>query len=85
MSRRSCCIPGLFAPESVLEAAKYGVFDLSNSESPEFIGRVIAALARDPRLAARSGTVVVAAQTAIELGIRDVDGKQPTPITLETS
>jgi dehydrogenase/reductase SDR family protein 1 len=77
--------PGLVRTEAVLEAAKYGVFTLDNSESPEFLGRVIAALARDPRLSERSGTVVVAAQAAIELGVKDVDGKQPSPLTLETA
>jgi len=80
--------PGLVRTESVLEAAKYGVFDLSNSESPEFMGRVIAALAAPPhdaRLLARSGTVVVAARAATELGVVDVDGKQPTPLTLHTA
>jgi len=77
--------PGLVRTEAVLEAAKFGVFKLDNSESPEFIGRVIAALAADPRLADRSGSVVVAAQAAMELGVKDVDGKQPQPLTLETA
>jgi len=77
--------PGLVRTESVLDAARYGVFDLSRSESPEFIGRVVAALAQDPNLANRSGTVVVAAQAALELGVVDVDGKQPLPLTLETT
>ena len=44
--------PGLVRTEAVLSAAEGGVFDLSNSESPEFIGRVIAALADDPLLIA---------------------------------
>jgi NAD(P)-dependent dehydrogenase (short-subunit alcohol dehydrogenase family) len=34
--------PGLVRTEAVLDAAKAGWLDLSNSESPEFIGRVIA-------------------------------------------
>lgn len=72
--------PGLVRTEAVLAA---GVFDLSNSESPEFSGRVIAALAVDPALLERSGKVVVAAQAALELGVRDVDGKQPRPLTLD--
>ncbi len=76
--------PGLVRTEAVLAAASQGWFKLDNSESPEFVGRVIAALARDPRLAERSGTVVVAAQAAIELGVTDVDGKQPAPLTLQT-
>ena len=53
--------PGLVRTEAVLQAAAGGWLDLSNSESPEFIGRVIAALAADPHLASRSGQVLVAA------------------------
>lgn len=74
--------PGLVRTEAVLSS---GWFDLSNSESPEFIGRVVAALWRDPRVLARSGQVLVAATVASELGVRDVDGKQPVPLTLQTS
>jgi NAD(P)-dependent dehydrogenase (short-subunit alcohol dehydrogenase family) len=76
--------PGLVRTESVLAAASQGWFTLDNSESPEFLGRVVAALAADPALAGRSGKVVVAAQAALELGVRDIDGKQPPPLTLET-
>jgi hypothetical protein len=59
------------------------VFDLSNSESPEFIGRAVAALAADPNVSRWNGTVVVAAALAAEYGFTDVDGKQPRPLTLE--
>lgn len=72
--------PGQVRTEAVLAA---GVFDLSNSESPEFIGRVIAALWRDPKLADRSGQVLVAAAVASELGVVDIDGKRPVPLTLD--
>jgi NAD(P)-dependent dehydrogenase (short-subunit alcohol dehydrogenase family) len=76
--------PGLVRTELVMQAAANGAqFDLSNSESPEFCGRVIAALARDPALSERSGKVLVAAAVAEELGIADVDGKRPKPVTLE--
>lgn len=75
--------PGLVRTEAVLQAAESGAFDLSNSESPEFIGRVIAAVAADPKLATRSGQVLVAAAVARELGVRDIDGKQPEPLTLD--
>jgi len=75
--------PGLVRTERVMEAARGGWLDVSNSESPEFIGRVVAALHGDPNLSERSGTVIVAAQFAQEMGIVDVDGKQPTPLTLE--
>ena len=75
--------PGLVRTEAVMEAARGGWMDISNSESPEFIGRVIAALRTDPNLMARTGQVVVAAQAARELGVVDIDGKQPVPLTLE--
>jgi NAD(P)-dependent dehydrogenase (short-subunit alcohol dehydrogenase family) len=71
--------PGLVRTESVLAA---GVFDLSNSESPEFIGRAVAALAGDPDVIRRSGSVLVAAALADEYGFTDVDGRQPRPLTL---
>jgi NAD(P)-dependent dehydrogenase (short-subunit alcohol dehydrogenase family) len=76
--------PGLVRTEAVLEAAKAGWLDLSNSESPEFIGRVVAALAADSELPSHTGRVVVAAAYAQQRGIVDVDGKQPRPLTLES-
>ncbi len=74
--------PGLVRTELVMQAA--GAFDLSNSESPEFSGRVIAALARDPHLLERTGQVLVAAALARELGVLDTDGRSPAPLTLDT-
>jgi NAD(P)-dependent dehydrogenase (short-subunit alcohol dehydrogenase family) len=71
--------PGLVRTELVLAA---GCFDLSNSESPEFIGRVIAALAADPNVSSRTGATLVAAAVAEEYGVTDVDGRRPRPLTL---
>jgi NAD(P)-dependent dehydrogenase (short-subunit alcohol dehydrogenase family) len=76
--------PGLVRTESVLAAAREGWLDLSNSESPEFIGRVVAALAQQPDLAAYSGQVVVAAEFAARVGVTDIDGRQPAPLTLQS-
>ena len=73
--------PGLVRTEKVMEAAAY--LNLSNSESPQFIGRAVAGLAADPEVMSRSGQVVVAAALAREYGFPDIDGKQPVPITLE--
>jgi dehydrogenase/reductase SDR family member 1 len=72
--------PGLVRTEKVMEAAAY--LDLSNSESPQFEGRAVVALASDPQVMAKSGTVVVAAALGREYGFSDIDGKQPTPLTL---
>jgi len=77
--------PGLVRTEAVMEAAKGGWLDLSNSESPEFIGRVIAALAYQPTVFERTGSVLVAATVASEFHIKDIDGKQPMPLTLESA
>ena len=71
--------PGLVRTESVLKAD----FDLSNSESPQFIGRAIAALATDPQIILKSGQILVAATLAQEYGFTDIDGKQPRPITVD--
>jgi NAD(P)-dependent dehydrogenase (short-subunit alcohol dehydrogenase family) len=74
--------PGLVRTEAVLAAAAQGAFDLAQSESPQFLGRVVAALADDPNLMARSGEALVAAAVAAELGVTDIDGRQPRPLTL---
>jgi NAD(P)-dependent dehydrogenase (short-subunit alcohol dehydrogenase family) len=73
--------PGLVRTESIMKNAKH--FDMSNSESPQFIGRVVAALATDPHIMKKSGKVLVAAQEALEYGIQDIDGKQPKPLTIK--
>lgn len=73
--------PGLVRTERVMRAAEY--LDLSNSESPQFLGRVISALASDPNIMKKSGKVLVAAQLAIDYGITDIDGKQPRPLSLD--
>jgi dehydrogenase/reductase SDR family protein 1 len=74
--------PGLVRTEAVMSAASW--LDLSNSESPEFIGRVAAGLAGDSAIMARSGRVLVAAEVAAELGICDVDGRQPVALRLDS-
>ena len=74
--------PGLVRTEAVLAAAESGAFDLSASESPEFIGRVISALFHDPNLMARTGQVLVAAAVAKEFGVLDIDGSSPPALTL---
>ena len=72
--------PGLVRTEKVMEAAAY--LDLSNSESPQFIGRVVAGLAADPNIMQKTGGVVIAAAAAREYGLSDIDGKEPRPLTL---
>ena len=72
--------PGLVRTEKVMEAAAY--LNLSNSESPRYIGRAVAALARDPDVMAVSGQWLVAAALGAKYGFADTDGKTPRPLTL---
>lgn len=71
--------PGLVRTEAVMQNAEY--FDLSNSESPRFIGHVIAGLWRDPALMSKSGRVLVAAELGRKYDIADVDGYRPVPLS----
>ena len=72
--------PGLVRTEKVMQAAAW--LDLSNSESPEFVGRAVAALALDSEVLRHTGGVRVAANLATEYGFPDIDGKTPRPLTL---
>jgi dehydrogenase/reductase SDR family protein 1 len=73
--------PGLVRTEKVMEAAQW--LDLSNSESPQFIGRAVVALASDSKVMEKTGNVWVAAALGKEYGFADVDGKSPRPLTLK--
>jgi NAD(P)-dependent dehydrogenase (short-subunit alcohol dehydrogenase family) len=73
--------PGLVRTEGILKWKDY--IDLSNSESPLFVGRAVAALAADPRLMDRTGETLVAAELAAEYGFTDEDGSVPDSLRLE--
>ena len=47
------------------------------AETPQFNGRIIHALAADPKLAEKSGLTLVTAELALEYGLTDEGGKQP--------
>ena len=49
----------------------------AGAESPEFSGRLIDALARDPELMKRSGQVLIGAELGVELNVLDTDGTRP--------
>jgi NAD(P)-dependent dehydrogenase (short-subunit alcohol dehydrogenase family) len=70
--------PGLVRTEAVMRNAEF--FDMSNSESPEFTGRAVAALAADPEVSRFSGRRLVVAELAEEYGFTDVDGARPTSV-----
>ncbi|TJY58851.1 SDR family NAD(P)-dependent oxidoreductase [Sinimarinibacterium sp. CAU 1509] len=58
------------------EPEKYaGFWDIA--ETPEFTGKLIAALYNDPKRQEKSGQVLIGAELAEEYGMPDLDGKQP--------
>ncbi len=63
--------------EIYIELPGEGRFDLSNAESPRFLGRAVVAMAGDPGLAARSGKPFTSAGLARDLGFTDTDGRVP--------
>jgi NAD(P)-dependent dehydrogenase (short-subunit alcohol dehydrogenase family) len=74
--------PGFARTERVMAAHDAHPFDLSGTESPEYIGRGVAHLLADPGLMSRSGQIFTAGQLAREYGFNDVDGRQPEPFTM---
>jgi NAD(P)-dependent dehydrogenase (short-subunit alcohol dehydrogenase family) len=50
------------------------------AETPEFTGHVIAALAADPGVLAKSGRTLIGAEVAREYGISDADGRHPPSV-----
>lgn len=72
--------PGMVRTERVMEAAQW--LDLTNSESPDFVGRAVVALAEDPDVLRHTGTVLVGAALAVHYGFTDLDGTTPRALTL---
>jgi NAD(P)-dependent dehydrogenase (short-subunit alcohol dehydrogenase family) len=72
--------PGPTATErakSVLAKIPGGVKILESAETPRSSGLAIASLYSDPQLMSKSGSVVIAAEAALEYVFKDFNGKQP--------
>lgn len=80
--------PGIVRTENNLEMERNGEWnaasgglDLRNGETPQFTGRAVAVLLSKTELRkSRSGTVVVVAELAKELGFTDINGRTPSSI-----
>ncbi len=72
--------PGFMRTERVLDSQDV---DLAQTESTEYIGRAIAALATDPNVLELSGTVQTVGDLAVEYGFTDIDGRQIAAFRLE--
>ena len=71
--------PGFMRTERILEAHRRHPFDLGITESPEYVGRAVAALAADPEALTLSGGVYTSGELALRYGFTDIDGRQPPP------
>jgi NAD(P)-dependent dehydrogenase (short-subunit alcohol dehydrogenase family) len=74
-------LPGFMRTERVMRAMERdpALFDLHGhpTETPEYVGRAVAALAADPRVLERSGGTFEVGALAPVYGFTDVDGTQP--------
>jgi NAD(P)-dependent dehydrogenase (short-subunit alcohol dehydrogenase family) len=71
--------PGWMAVERMPDDAH----SRAQMESPEYIGRAVAALAEDPGVARRSGQSFAVGDLARMYGFNDIDGRQPTSYPIE--
>ncbi len=74
--------PGFMRTERVMLAHEQQPFPLDATESPEYVGRAVAALAADRAIMAKSGSVLTVGDLAREYGFTDVDGSQPEAFRL---
>jgi NAD(P)-dependent dehydrogenase (short-subunit alcohol dehydrogenase family) len=75
--------PGFMRTERVVAViGESAQFDWGQTESPEYVGRAVAALAADPNVLAKSGGVFAVGDLAREYGFGDVDGRQVPPFRL---
>jgi NAD(P)-dependent dehydrogenase (short-subunit alcohol dehydrogenase family) len=70
-------VPGFMRTERVMAAHAITPFELSSTESPNYLGRAVVALVGDPKVLARSGRLLYVGDLAREYGFTDVDGSQP--------
>ena len=82
--------PGLVRTERTERSVQNGEWDeyvqlsLDLSESPQFTGRAVVALATDSNNRQKSGTVQVVAELATEYDFVDVDGRVPPPPSIRS-
>jgi NAD(P)-dependent dehydrogenase (short-subunit alcohol dehydrogenase family) len=77
--------PGFMRTERVMAAHAAYPFDLNITESPEYLGRAVRALAEDPNVIRHSGNVLTVGDLAREYGFTDIDGRQPAAFRMPTA
>jgi NAD(P)-dependent dehydrogenase (short-subunit alcohol dehydrogenase family) len=71
--------PGFMRTERVLAANATNPFNLSRTETSEYLGRAVAAPASDAHVLTNSDQLRTVGDLARENGLTDVDGSQPEP------
>jgi hypothetical protein len=69
--------PGFMRTERIMVAHAAHPFELSWTESPEYAGRAVRALAEDENVMQKSGEVLTVGDLAREYDFTDIDGRQP--------
>src|SRR4051812_28747578 len=77
--------PGFMRTERILAAHAAHPFDLSITESPEYLGRAVRALAEDANVMEKSGQLFTVGDLAREYGFTDIDGCQPEAFRFTTT
>lgn len=77
--------PGFMRTERILAAHAAHPFDLSITETPEYLGRAIRALAEDPSIMQKSGQLHTVGDLAREYNFTDTDGRQPAAFRFPTA
>jgi len=81
--------PGFMRTERVLATPASdwpgGKIDLSLTESPEYTGRAVRALATDPKVMEKSGRAFLVGEIAQEYAFTDIDGRKIPPFTVPES
>ena len=73
--------PGWMRTEAIIEDVRSGKLaqsELEQTESTEYTGRAVLALATDPDVMGKSGQILRTRDLAREYGFTDVDGRQPS-------
>ena len=77
--------PGFVRTERIMAAHAAHPFDLSATESPEYIGRAVVHLLADPDVLRHTGQVLTAGQLAREYQFTDIDGSQPATFEMPSA
>ncbi|WP_105619026.1 SDR family NAD(P)-dependent oxidoreductase [Vallitalea okinawensis] len=76
--------PGQVSTEGMKEFARYDQsIDIDSMETPQFVGRCIAAVANDDEAIKDTGNILITAEVAQKYGFTDIDGKQPQSMRSE--